>query len=199
MNTRTYLAAATAVDTDGFVVSTNMKVGAYTLAATAPTSGARHVTCTRTAVNTADTPGTLVVVGKDLSGQTITETLAVGASTVLVTGSKLFASVTSVTGAGWVIDAEEGTEDTIIVGWDAVQAVSTSSGRLHGITINTTAAGTITVTDARGTIAILPSNATVGQYLYELDYSGFLRVELAAASNVTVVHTPSMPHTYAMS
>lgn len=199
MSTWTNLSAATVADADGFVVSANMKVGAYTLAVTAPTSGARHVTCTRTVVATADTPGTIVVVGKDLSGQTITETLTPGANGILVTGTKFFASVSSVTGAGWVIDAVEGTADTIIVGWDAVQAVATSSGTLHGITVNTTAAGTITITDKRGTIAVLPNSVAVGQYLYDLEYSGYLRVEMTAASNITVVHSGSLPQTYAMS
>jgi len=194
MSAWTHLAAATVADADGFVVSANMKVGAYTLAATTPTSGARHVTCTRTVVGNADTPGTITVVGKDLSGQTITETLIPGAHTILVTGAKFFASVASVTGAGWVID---GTADTIVVGWDAVQAVATSGGRLYGITVNTTAAGTITLSDASGTIAVLPNSVAVGQYTYGLDFAGYLRVELTAASDITIVHSGSLPQTYA--
>ena len=193
------LSAAPVGDADGFVVSVEMKVGAYTLAAAAPTSGARHVTCTRTAVGTADTPGTIVVVGKDLSGQTISETLTPGANGILVTGSKFFASVTSVTGAGWVIDAVEGTADTIVVGWDAVCAVVTGSGTLHAIVVNTTAAGIITVADQRGTIAVLPANVAVGTYEYDVEFSGHLRVEPAAASNVTIVHSGSRPASYAMS
>jgi hypothetical protein len=196
VSTYTNLAAATAAVANGLVTSVAMKVGAYTLAAAAPTSGARHVTCTRTVVGGADTAGTLVVVGRDLSGQTITETLIPGAHGVLVTGARFFASIISITGVGWVTDTGD---DTIVVGWDAVQAVATSGGHLVGVTVNTTAAGTITLTDARGTIAILPNSVAVGQYLYDLDYSGFLRVELGAASNVTVVHGPSLPQTYAMS
>jgi hypothetical protein len=170
-----------------------MKVGAYTLAATAPTSGARHVTCTRTAVGTADTAGTVVVVGKDLSGQAITETLTPGANGVLVTGTKFFASITSITGVGWVIDAVEATADTIVVGWDATCAVRSGSGTLHAIVVNTTAAGIITVADQRGTIAVLPASVAVGTYTYDVDYTGYLRVEPAAASNVTIVATGSMP------
>lgn len=194
----TNLAAATVASANGYVTSVAMKVGAYALAATAPTSGARHVTCTRTVVVAADTPGTIVVVGKGLSGQTITETLTPGAHTILVTGTKWFSSITSITGVGWVISGA-GDADTIVVGWDAQQAVATTGGHLVGLTVNTTAAGTITLTDARGAIAVLPNSVAVGQYLYDLDYSGFLRVELTAASNITIVHSGSMPQTYAMS
>lgn len=192
------LSAAPVADADGFVVSVDMKVGAYTLAATAPTSGARHVTCTRTAVGTADTPGTIVVVGKDLSGQEITETLTPGANGILVTGTKFFASLTSVTGVGWAVDGVEGTKDTIVVGWDEICAVRTGSGVLHAIVVNTTAAGAITIADQSGTIAILPANVAVGSYEYDVNYSGYLRVEPAAASNVTIVATDSVPQTYAM-
>jgi hypothetical protein len=193
MSAWTNLAAATVASANGYVVSVDMKVGAYTLAASAPTSGARHVTITRTVVGGADTPGTVVVVGKDLSGQTITETLIPGAHTILVTGTKFFSSITSITGVGWVTATGN---DTIVAGWDAVQAVATSSGHLVGITVNTTAAGTITLTDATGAIGVLPNSVAVGQYLYDLDFSGYLRVETTAASNVTIVHSGSMPQTY---
>ena len=192
-----HVAAAPAASTNGYVHSVDMKVGDYSLAATVPTFGARHVTCTRTATDTADTPGTLIITGTDLSGATITETLTVGASTVLVTGTKFFASVSKVTGAGWVIDAAEGTADKIIVGWDAQNAVATGSGTLHSVVVNTTANGTITISDAAGTIAIIPANVAVGtQYLYDVSFSGFLRVEPAAASDVTIIHSGSMPAAY---
>jgi hypothetical protein len=189
------LSAAPVGDADGFVVSVDMKVGAYTLAATAPTSGARHVTLTRTVVGGADTAGTIVVAGTDLSGQAITETLTPGANGILVTGTKFFATVTSITGVGWVTATGN---DTIVVGWDNVCAVRTGSGVLHAIVVNTTAAGAITVADASGTIAVLPANVAVGTYVYDVNYSGFLRVEPAAASNVTIVASGSMPQTYAM-
>jgi hypothetical protein len=191
----TNLSAAPVGDADGFVVSADMKVGAYTLAATEPTSGARHVTMTRTVVGGADTAGTIVVVGKDLSGQTITETLTPGANGVLVTGTAFFASVASITGVGWVTNTGD---DTIVIGWDALCAVRTGGGTLHAIVVNTTAAGSITVADATGTIAVLPANVAVGTYTYDVTYSGYLRVEPVAASNVTIVATGSMPQTYAI-
>jgi hypothetical protein len=106
-------------DVDWFVASVDMKVGAYTLAHTAPDVGARNVTVTQTATGTEDTNGTIVVVGKDLAGNEITETLTPNAGAT-VAGAKAFASITSITGVGWVIDGSEGTEDKITVGFGAI-------------------------------------------------------------------------------
>src|SRR5258706_10139406 len=111
--TRTILSAAPAASANGYVVSQNMLVGAYTLAATTPTFGARHVTLVRTVVAGADTPGTVVIVGTDLSGQQITETMIPGANGVTVTSTAFFASITSITGVGWVAVS---TADTIVFG-----------------------------------------------------------------------------------
>ena len=106
-------------DADWYVVSADMKVGAYTLAHTAPDVGARNVTVTQTAVDAEDTNGTIVVVGKDLAGNTITETLTPNAGET-VAGTKAFAEITSITGAGWAVDASEGTKDKITVGFGAL-------------------------------------------------------------------------------
>lgn len=103
-------------DVDYFVTSANMKVGAYTLAKTAPDTGARNVTVTQTAVGAEDTNGTIVVVGTDLAGDAISETLTPNAG-VTVAGAKAFATITSITGVGWVIG--EG-NDTITVGFGAL-------------------------------------------------------------------------------
>ena len=106
----TLLAAA---DVDSIVASANMKVGAYTVIASQP-SAPSLITVTATAVGTADTAGTIIVVGTDIYDRAQTETIIpVAGSTV--TGTKYFKSVTSVTGAGWVIDAGSG-NDTITVG-----------------------------------------------------------------------------------
>src|SRR4051812_10450088 len=94
----THLAAATAAVTNQLVASANMKVGAYTLAnaGAMPTAGARRVTVTHTQVGgVTDTLGTIVVVGTDLSGATITDTITPLDGTV-ATGTKYFATVTSV-------------------------------------------------------------------------------------------------------
>ena len=182
-------------DVDRFVTSVNMKVATpYTVATPAQPEAntARHVTCTRTVVGNADTPGTLLVTGTSMAGQTITETLTVGAHGVLVTGTQWFRTVTSVQGAGWVIDPGTTTEDTITVGCAATAILAEGSGVLHGIQINTTAADIITVSDASGTIAVLPASVAVGTfYLWDVNWSGFLRVVMAAASNITVLHSGS--------
>lgn len=102
-------------DVDWFVTSVAMKVGAYTLAHTAPDVGARNVTVTQTAVDTEDTNGTVVVAGTDLAGNAITETLTPNAGET-VAGAKCFATITSITGAGWVTS---GGNDTITVGFGA--------------------------------------------------------------------------------
>lgn len=101
-----------------YVVSVDMKVGAYALANDRPGDGsARSVVATRTVVDTADTPGTLVITGTDLSGEVITETINVGATATPVATARAFATVTSIVGAGWVIDAVEGSKDKIVVGF----------------------------------------------------------------------------------
>lgn len=103
-----------AADPDRVVTSVNMKVGEYTIAAQPDVP--RVITCTRTVVDTADTPGTIKITGTNADDEPISETLAVGAHAVLVTGTKAFKRIDSVEGAGWVIDAVEGTADTIVVG-----------------------------------------------------------------------------------
>jgi hypothetical protein len=199
----THFAAAQAVSANRFVTSTNMKAATpYTLAnaGAMPSAGARHVTCTRTVAGDADTPGTITVTGKALNGQAISETLAVGAHSVVVTGTKWFASVDAPTGVGggWVIDVGTSTNDTIVVGCGAECIVAEGSGELTGIVINATVASVITVSDANGTIAILPASAAVGLYEYGVTYSGYLSVILAGSSDVTVIHGPSLPQSYSM-
>lgn len=108
------LGAPIAADTDYIVASADMKVGSYTIAHQPDVP--RVVTCTRTAGGTADTPGTITVTGTNAHGDVITDILTPGDNGVLVTGTKAFKTVTSVVGAGWVIDGTEGTKDTIIVG-----------------------------------------------------------------------------------
>lgn len=99
-------------DDDWFVTVANMKVGAYTLAHTAP-DVPRNITVSQTAVGAEDTNGTIVVVGTDINDEVISETITPNAGAT-VAGAKAFKTVTSVTGAGWVIG--EG-NDTITVGF----------------------------------------------------------------------------------
>ena len=69
--------------------------------------------------------------------------------------------------------------------------VSTGPGVLHGITINTTAAGTITVYDntaASGTkIATIAASPTIGVvFLYDVRFRTGLTIVTAAATDCTV-------------
>lgn len=106
-----YLGTPIVATTNRIVTSTNMKVGTYTIAAQPDVP--RNITVTATTVATgADTPGTITVVGTDIRDNTISEVI-IPAQGSTVAGTKAFKTVTSVTGAGWVI---AGGNDTIVVG-----------------------------------------------------------------------------------
>jgi len=110
----------TAADTDRIVTTANMKVGTYTVAAQPYCPSL--ITVTTSASGTADTQGTITIAGTDIFGVAQTDVIIpVAGSTV--SGVKYFKTVTSVTGAGWVIDVGAG-NDTIIVGVPA-------SGGIH--------------------------------------------------------------------
>jgi hypothetical protein len=190
----TPISATTAAVTNRFVTSTNMKVGTYTVANASPAwAGGCLVTVTHTAVTGTDTLGTIAVVGTDLAGQTITDTITPLDGTV-ATGIKVFRTVTSVTGAGWVINTGN---DTIVVGCAAGSVVSGSGGILHSIVVNTTAAAAITISDKKGTIATLKASIAEGTYYYDVTYSGFLKVATTSTNDVTVVHSPPQALVYA--
>ena len=200
---RTNLATTTAgADVDRFVTVTPMKRGTYGAPAvtTMPEAGtARHVTITLTRNDLVDTTlGVVTITGTTLNGAVITEVIT-PLDNATATGTKWFASVTAVVGGQtWVKDA--GAADSVEVGCGAACIVAEGSGELHGIQINTTSAGVITITDAGGGIAVLPANVAVGTfYLWDVAWTGFLSVILADASDVTVMHTGSMPTSYAMS
>ena len=113
-----YVVAPAAAVANRFVTSVNMKVGAYTIANNGlPGDGLAHnVTVAQTAVGAEDTNGTITVIGTDLRGNVISEVIVPNAGET-VQGTKAFAKVTSVVGAGWVIN--EG-NDTIVVGFGDV-------------------------------------------------------------------------------
>jgi len=100
-----------AVDDDKVVTFTNMKVGVYTVAAQ-PTASCL-ISVLATAVGTADTMGTLAVVGS-LAGVAATESIVPIAGTTVYSANE-YDTITSITGAGWVIDAGSG-NDTIKIG-----------------------------------------------------------------------------------
>ena len=200
---RTNLATTTAAaDVNRFVTVTPMKRGTYGAPAvtTMPEAGtARHVTITLTRNDLVDTTlGVVTITGTALNGAVITEVIT-PLDNATATGTKWFASVTAVTGGTtWAKDGA-GAADSIEVGCGAACIVAEGSGVLHGVQINTTAASVITITDAGGGIAVLPANVAVGTfYLWDVAWTGFLSVILAGASDITVLHTGSMPTTYAM-
>lgn len=102
------------------VTSTNMKAAAYTIAAQ-PTVPA-ILSVLATAVGTADTMGTIDFVGTDRNGAAQTETVIPIAGTTVLT-TKVFKTVTTATGVGWVIDGGS-QNDTIIIGVAAIVAPS---------------------------------------------------------------------------
>ena len=61
-------------------------------------------------------------------------------------------------------------------------------GVLHAITVGETAAGTITVSDDTGTIAVLKVSVAEGTYTFNVGYVGDLTVVTAGASKITVAY-----------
>ena len=104
-----------AADDDRIVVIGNgtMKVGDYTLSAQPDVP--RNVTVTHDSVGTTDTLGTITVTGTDVNDEVISEEITPVADSA-VSGLKAFKTITTVTGAGWVVDEVEETADTVIVG-----------------------------------------------------------------------------------
>lgn len=151
-----YLGTPRAVEANRAVASANMKVGTYTIANQPDVP--RNVSVTHTAVSTVDTLGTVTFVGTDYNGDALTETLTPSNGTV-VNGTKAFKTVTSITGAGWVIAAGN---DTITAGYGSLiglpVALPDATGTVLG-TLDTTVAvkattgttlATSTVTEASG-------------------------------------------------
>ncbi len=192
----TNTAATTAAVTNRIVTSTNMSLTTYTIANASPAwSGGALITVTHTTVAGADTLGTLVLVGKDLHGAAITETLTPVADST-VTGTKVFRSVTSATSLGWVATS---TADTIVIGVALGSYVAVGGGLLHSVITNNSVAAAITIADSTGTLFTIPSSQAAGtEYLYDIPWSGFLRVSTTSTNDVTIIASPGVPNTYAM-
>jgi hypothetical protein len=188
----TGLTAATTAAPTRLVTSTNMVVGAYTVANASPTwQGGGLVTITHTAVGAADTLGTVSVVGTDLAGNVRTDVITPIASSV-ATGVIPFRTVTAITGAGWVINAGN---DTVTMGFAAGSIVCGTDGVLFAIVVNTTAASSIVVSDKNNTIATLKASIAEGHYIYGsgLDFVGYLKVALTGANDITVIASATRP------
>lgn len=96
-----------------FVTSTNMKVGAYTIANPSSADGlARNIAVAITGVTGNDTAGSIVITGTGADDRALTETLAL-TDGVGGTGLKCFKTVTSIVGSGWVINTGN---DTLVIG-----------------------------------------------------------------------------------
>jgi hypothetical protein len=117
------LGTPAAADDDFIVASANMKNGSYTIA-NATLAVARNVTVTATAVETADTMGTVTVTGSNIAGATISEVVTPVAGSA-VAGKKAFKTITSVVGAGW---EAVGGNDTIKVGMGTVLGMPVALG-----------------------------------------------------------------------
>lgn len=98
------------------VTSTNMKNGTYTIAAQPITPAQLSVLATGVGGN--DTMGTVTFVGTDIHDVAQTEVVTPIAGTTVYT-TKMFKTVTSATGAGWVINS---TNDTIVIGVAGIEA-----------------------------------------------------------------------------
>ena len=192
----TNTAATTVAVTNRFVTSTNMKVGAYTVANASPVwAGGCLVTVTHTEVGGGvDTLGTIVVVGTDLTGAAITDTITPLNGTV-ATSTKVFRTVTSVTGVGWVIGTGN---DTIVVGCAAGNIACGSSGTLGGVLVNNAVAAAVTISDGSRTILTIPASQAAGTYYpVNADFGSYLKVATTSTNDVTVFHTGTLPSTYA--
>lgn len=98
------------------VTSTNMKNGTYTIAAQPITPAQLSVLATGVGGN--DTMGTITFVGTDIYDAALTESVTPIAGTTVYT-TNMFKTVTSATGAGWVINS---TNDTLVIGVAGIEA-----------------------------------------------------------------------------
>jgi hypothetical protein len=134
-----------AADNDQIVTIVNLTNTTFTIAAQPDVP--RNITITVVDTTPSINAGTVTVTGKDVNGATITEVLTLSAALTL-TGTKVFASVTSVVSAAASVLGGAG-DETIIVGTGSVVGYlycSTDEGR--GTFNALTASSSTTVTGA---------------------------------------------------
>ena len=149
-----YLGIPELDDVDQVVTTANMKVGAYTIAASPDVPRVLTVSHTQVGGNT-DTLGTIDFVGTDAADAACTETITPLDGTI-ATGLKAFKTVTSATGVDWVIHT---TEDTITIGTGPALGLP---AKIAASVTNSVAflAGVSEVVSAVGSMADVP-NSTV--------------------------------------
>jgi hypothetical protein len=186
-------AATTAAVANRIVTIANMKVGTYTIANASPVwAGGALITITHATVAAGtDTLGTVTIDGTGITGAVQSEVITPLADTV-ATGTKIFRTVTAVTGAGWVI---AGGNDTITVGVAAGNYVAATGGILGGVLVNNTVAAAVVVSAANGTLITIPASQAAGTYYNfgGVEYSGWLKVATTNTNDVTVFHSGTIP------
>jgi hypothetical protein len=110
-----FLGAPVVADPDRYVVSVNLTNAALTVAAQPDCP--RNVTVTVTDTTPGITAGTVTVVGTDAAGRAVTEAFDFSdfESATAEVGTKIFATITSITAAGFTALGGSG-DETIIVG-----------------------------------------------------------------------------------
>jgi hypothetical protein len=161
------LTLLTAADDNLIVTSANMKVGTYTI--DAQPSAPSLIGVKVTASGTADTMGTITYVGTDIDDRALTETVTpIAGSTVWTTN--YFKTISTITGAGWVIDVGAG-NDTLIIG------VPMSCGlKVNG--------RNITVVDVSGNIWVNPTTTATEANGFPLTTGQSLSVVVADTLSV---------------
>jgi hypothetical protein len=119
-----FLGAPVVADPDRYVVSVNLTNAALTVAAQPDCP--RNVTVTVTDTTPGITAGTVTVVGTDAAGRAVTEAFDFSdfESATAEVGTKIFATITSITAAGFTALGGSG-DETIIVGCGTVIGLPT--------------------------------------------------------------------------
>lgn len=156
---RIVLGTPAAASANAVLTSTSMTNAAYTLASPFTNAVARNITATTTTVNGADVVGNLVITGTDISGASLSETLAL-ATNGIAYSTNAFKVVSSLVSANYTAT---GTNDTLVVGTGVklglpvplpagtATVLTTVAGAAAGSTATTGAIPTSTVDASAGT------------------------------------------------
>ena len=196
-------------DDDWFVVDQAMANGALALAHNGPSAaelalgGARNLSVTITQVGGVDdTMGTLTVVGTDRAGAALTEVIAPGAGAVTPL-LKAFATVTSITQAGWVRDAGAGSEDRIKIGTGTVLGLRYAVGAAGDVILTTFNALAVAANaTADGTVGGSTVDLSAGVYdgakVATATYRSVAQAVLSTAGAATIASFPALGFIYSV-